>query len=405
VSRLDFDFYESEDPVWNPALLTIPVPGIRKMVNLAATMDDVIHLSIGQPDAPAPPHVIQAAVDALEAGQTGYTMDAGLPELLEALAEYHNERYRDGARYGCELSPENILVTTGATEAIYLALTAMSAPGREFIVPDPSFMLYAPLIRLNGGEVRYVATRAENNHQLDPQEVIDAIDKNTHAIVLNSPSNPTGTVYPRETVEAIVQEAAYRGIYVISDEVYDHLVYDNRDYASVLSCCSDLDHVIVISSFSKTFSMAGMRIGWMIASQGAIRKLRRYHMFTTTVANTPCQWAGVAALKGDRGFIDGIIETYRKRRDRLVQLVEKTPYLEGYMPEGAFYLFPSLPEGVNGNNVALRLLRETGVCTIAGDTFGESCRNALRISYATSIDNIEKAFERIIPWMEKQDFG
>ncbi|MGL6159632.1 pyridoxal phosphate-dependent aminotransferase [Microbulbifer sp.] len=399
MSHLDFDFYESEDPVWNPALLTIPVPGIRKMVNLAATMDDVIHLSIGQPDAPAPPHVIQAAVDALEAGQTGYTMDAGLPELLEALAEYYGERY---AR---PLSPENILVTTGATEAIYLALTAMSAPGREFIVPDPAFMLYAPLIRMNGGEVRYVPTRAENNHQLDPHEVIDAIDSNTHAIVLNSPSNPTGTVYPRETIETIVQEAAYRGIYVISDEVYDHLVYDNREYASVLSCCSDLDHVVVISSFSKTFSMAGMRIGWMIASQGAIRKLRRYHMFTTTVANTPCQWAGVAALKGERTFIDEINETYKKRRNRLVQLVEQTPFLEGYMPEGAFYLFPSLPEGVNGNNVALRLLRETGVCTIAGDTFGESCRNALRISYATSIRSIELAFERIIPWMERQDFG
>ncbi|MBB3061136.1 aminotransferase class I/II-fold pyridoxal phosphate-dependent enzyme [Microbulbifer rhizosphaerae] len=399
MSHLDFDFYESEDPVWNPALLTIPVPGIRKMVNLAATMDDVIHLSIGQPDAPAPPHVIQAAVDALEAGQTGYTMDAGLPELLEALAEYYGERY---AR---PLSPENILVTTGATEAIYLALTAMSAPGREFIVPDPAFMLYAPLIRMNGGEVRYVPTRAENNHQLDPQEVIDAIDSNTHAIVLNSPSNPTGTVYPRETIETIVQEAAYRGIYVISDEVYDHLVYDNREYASVLSCCSDLDHVVVISSFSKTFSMAGMRIGWMIASQGAIRKLRRYHMFTTTVANTPCQWAGVAALKGERTFIDEINETYKKRRNRLVQLVEQTPFLEGYMPEGAFYLFPALPEGVNGNNVALRLLRETGVCTIAGDTFGESCRNALRISYATSIRSIELAFERIIPWMERQDFG
>ncbi|KUJ82448.1 pyridoxal phosphate-dependent aminotransferase [Microbulbifer flavimaris] len=399
MSRLDFDFYESEDPVWNPALLTIPVPGIRKMVNLAATMDDVIHLSIGQPDAPTPPHVIQATIDALEAGQTGYTMDAGLPELLEALAEYNTERY------GRPISPENILVTTGATEAIYLALTAVSAPGREFIVPDPSFMLYAPLIRMNGGEVKYIPTRAENNHQLDPQEVIDAIDGNTHAIILNSPSNPTGTVYPRETVEAIVQEAAYRGIYVLSDEVYDHLIYDNRDYASVLSCCSDLDHVMIMSSFSKTFSMAGMRIGWLIASQGAIRKLRRYHMFTTTVANTPCQWAGVAALRGDRSYVDKTIETYRQRRDRLVQLVEQTPYLEGYTPEGAFYLFPALPEGVNGNNVALRMLRETGVCTIAGDTFGESCRNAIRISYATSIENIEQAFERIIPWMEKQDFG
>ncbi|WP_241301618.1 pyridoxal phosphate-dependent aminotransferase [Microbulbifer elongatus] len=399
MSRVDFDFYESEDPVWNPALLTIPVPGIRKMVNMAASMEDVIHLSIGQPGAPTPPHVVQSTVDALNAGQTGYTMDAGLPELLDALAEYYGERS------GRPISPENILITTGATEAIYLALTAVSAPGREFIVPDPSFMLYAPLIRMNGGEVKYIPTRAENNHQLDPQEVIDAIDTNTHAIILNSPSNPTGTVYPRETVETIVQEAAYRGIYVISDEVYDHLIYDDRDYASVLSCCSDLDHVMVMSSFSKTFSMAGMRVGWLIASQGAIRKLRRYHMFTTTVANTPCQWGGVAALKGDRSFVKDTVNTYKKRRNRLVELVDETPFLEGYVPEGAFYMFPALPEGVNGNNVALRLLRETGVCTIAGDTFGESCRNALRFSYATSIENIERAFERIIPWMEKQDFG
>lgn len=398
LSDLDIDFYESEDPVWNPALLTIPVPGIRKMVNLAATMDDVVHLSIGQPDLPAPTHVIEGMVEALHAGQTGYTMDAGLPELLESLAEYYGERYER------TLAPENILVTTGATEALYLALTAVSAPGREFIVLDPSFMLYAPLIRMNGGEVRYIPTWVENNYQLDPQDVVDAINPNTHAIVLNSPSNPTGTVYPRETIEQIVQEAAYRNIYVISDEVYDHLVYDDLDYASVLSCCSDLDHVMVISSFSKTFSMAGMRVGWIIASQGAIKKLRRYHMFTTTVANTPGQWGGVAALRGDRSFIQDMVATYQKRRDRLIELVDQTPQLRSYKPEGAFYMFPSLPEGINGSNVALRLLRETGVCTIAGDTFGENCSNALRISYATPIEQIERAFERIIPWMDKQDF-
>lgn len=399
MSDIDIDFYESEDPVWNPALLAIPMPGIRKMVNLASTMEDVIHLSIGQPDLLAPRHVVDATVDALHAGQTGYTMDAGLPELLEALAEYYGERYQRA------LLPENILVTTGATEAIYLALTSTSAPGREFIVPDPAFMLYAPLIRMNGGIVKSITTRAEHNHQLDPQEVIDAMDRNTCAVVLNSPSNPTGTVYPRETIEAIVEEAAYRGIYVISDEVYDHMVYDGKTFPSVLSCCSDLDHVMVVSSFSKTFSMAGMRVGWLIASQGAIRKLRRYHMFTTTVANTPCQWAGVAALKGERTFVNDMLAEYSRRRDRLMELVEQTPYLTGYKPEGAFYMFPSLPEGINGNNVALRLLRETGVCTIPGQTFGDSCSNALRISYSTSIDRIEAAFERIIPWMEKQDFA
>ncbi|EKF74132.1 aminotransferase [Alcanivorax hongdengensis A-11-3] len=397
--NLDTDFYESEDPIWNPALLTIPVPGIRRMVNLAANLEDVIHLSIGQPDFKPPQHVIQAGVDAFQAGQTGYTMDAGLPELLEALAEYYGHRYQR------PLLPENIIVTTGATEAIYLALTATSAPGREFIVPDPSFMLYGPLIRMNGGVVKTVPTRAEDNHQLDPQAVIDAMGPNTYAVILNSPSNPTGTLYPRETIETIVEEAAYRGIYVISDEVYDHLIYDKREYPSVLSCCSDLDHVMVISSFSKTFSMAGMRIGWLIASQGAIKKLRRYHMFTTTVANTPCQWAGVAALRGSRDFIDNMVGEYQQRRDRLVELVEQTPHLTGYRPDGAFYLFPSLPEGVDGANVALKLLKETGVCTVSGDTFGESCRNALRISYSTSLEQIEAAFDRLIPWMEKQQFS
>ena len=399
ATSLDIDFYESEDPIWNPALLTIPVPGIRRMVNLAANLEDVIHLSIGQPDMPVPPEVIDATVEALHAGQTGYTMDAGLPELLEALAEYYAERYSR------PLTPENILVTTGATEAIYLALTATSAPGREFIVPDPSFMLYAPLIRMNGGIVKSIPTRAENDHQLDPQEVIDAIDINTYAIVLNSPSNPTGTVYPRETVEAIVKEAAYRNVYVISDEVYDHLVYDGREYPSVLSCCSDLDHVMVVSSFSKTFSMAGMRIGWLMASQGAIRKLRRYHMFTTTVANTPSQWGGVAALRHGAHFLEALESEYTRRRDLLVELVERTPHLTGYRPQGAFYMFPALPEGIDGGNVALRLLKEARVCTVPGDTFGDHCRNALRLSYSMSTDRIERAFERIIPWMEKQDFS
>ena len=161
----------------------------------------------------------------------------------------------------------------------------------------------------------------------------------------------------------------------------------------------------VISSGHYLTSMAGMRIGWLIGSQGAIKKLRRYHMFTTTVANTPCQWAGVAALRGSNQFIDSMVEEYQQRRDRLVELVEQTPYLTGYQPDGAFYLFPSLPDGVDGANVALKMLRETGVCTIPGDTFGEAGKHALRISYSTSLDQIEEAFERIIPWMKKQNFG
>ncbi|HKJ09081.1 MAG TPA: pyridoxal phosphate-dependent aminotransferase, partial [Gammaproteobacteria bacterium] len=341
---------------------------------------------------------IDEHVRALQAGQTGYTMDAGLPELLTALKEYYRDRFER------EIVEENILVTTGATEAIYLALSATAAPGRQFLLPDPSFPLFAPLIRMNGGEVKAIPTRAEHGHQLDPQQVIDSIGMRTFAIVLNSPSNPTGTVYPRETVEAIVQEAAYRGVKVISDEVYDHVVLDGLEYPSVINCTADLDHVMAISSFSKTFSMPGLRIGWVVSSQGVIKMLRRYHIFTTTVANTPAQWAGVAALKGDQTCVADMVAEYQRRRDRVVQLVAETPHLSGYMPQGAFYIFPSLPPNTDGTNVAIRLLKETGVCTVPGDTFGDSCPNSLRISYSTSMDKIEAAFERMIPWFAKQRF-
>ncbi|HKJ95121.1 MAG TPA: aminotransferase class I/II-fold pyridoxal phosphate-dependent enzyme [Gammaproteobacteria bacterium] len=400
VNPVEMDQYEhTAAPLFSPSLQAIPMPGIRRMINMAAGLDDVIHLSIGQPDFPTPEHIIEAHVDALRAGQTGYTMDAGLPELLSALRDYYSERY------GRELSEENFLVTTGATEAMYLALTATAAPGRQFIVTDPTFVLYAPLIRMNGGEVKIIPTRPEHGHQIDPQEVIDAIGMRTFAIVLNSPSNPSGTVYPRETMEAIVQEAAYRGIYVFADEVYDHLVLDDMEFPSVISCTSDLDHVMSISSFSKTFSMAGLRVGWLISSQGAIKKLRRYHMFTTTVANTPAQWAGVTALRGDRSCVDEMVAEYRRRRDRVVQLVGETPYLTGYWPQGAFYIFPSLPPRTDATELALRMLQEIGVCVIPGDAFGDTCSNAIRISYSNSMDKIEEAFERMIPWLEKQKLG
>jgi aspartate/methionine/tyrosine aminotransferase len=399
-TKLDFD--SSADPLWHPALRALPIPGIRRMVNMAAEMDDVVHLSLGQPDFPTPRHIIDAHIAALEAGQTAYTMDAGLPELLTALKDYYSARYDRVL----PLTEDNILITTGATEGIFLALTATAAPGRQFLVPDPCFPLYAPLIRMNGGEVRVLPTRPENNHQLDPQEVIDAMGMRTFAIVLNSPSNPTGTVYPRQTIEAIAREAAYRGIKVISDEVYDHVVLDDDiEYASLLSCAADLDHTMVVSSFSKTFSMPGLRIGWVISSQGVIRMLRRYHVFTTTVANTPAQWAGIAALNGDRSSVDRMVAEYRRRRDRVVQLVQETPYLTGYRPNGAFYIFPSLPPRTDGSALAIKLLEETGVCVVPGDAFGETALNAWRISYSTSMEQIEEGFARIGPWLAKQKLG
>jgi aspartate/methionine/tyrosine aminotransferase len=389
--------YRKTKASWNPAMQAVPVPGIRRMVNLAATMKDVIHLSIGQPDLPTPKHIIDAYVDALHAGQTGYTMDAGLPELVTALRDYYSKRYNR------KLTRDNILVTNGATEAMYLAIAATAAPGRQFLVTDPSFLLYAPLIRMNGGEVKYVPTHVENNHQLDPDDIIRAIGPRTFALILNNPNNPTGAVYPRSTVEAILEECAYRGIHVYADEVYDHLIFDDNEFASVLTCAVDLDNIMCISSFSKTYSMAGLRVGWVISSQAAIKSLRRFHMFTTSVANTPAQFAGVAALTGDQQCVKDMVDIYRERRDKVVELIAQTPHLTGYKPGGAFYAFPDLPAHVDGTDLALRMLKETGVCAVPGDSFGEGCTNALRFSFSTTCEKLDAAFDRIIPWMAKQN--
>lgn len=381
---------------WNPAMHAIPVSGIRRMVNRAAELDDVLHLSIGQPDFPTPRHIIDANIHALEAGQTGYTMDAGLPELLTALKDYYNGKYRS------TLSEDNFLVTTGATEGIYLLITAMASPGREFIIADPTFLLYAPLIRMNGGQVRTVSTKASEGHQIDPERIIDMIGPNTHAIILNSPSNPTGTVYPRATIDWLCQEAAYRGVEIVSDEVYENLILDDMDYPSVLSCATDMDGVSVVSSFSKTYAMPGLRIGWIVADQNSIRTLRRYHMFTTTVASTPAQWAGVAALLGDQSCVDDMVREYARRRDRVVDLVADTTGLTGYWPQGGFYIAPALPNGVDAGRLSMRMLEETGVCVIPGDAFGEDSGNLMRISYSTSMEKIEEAFARMQPWMARQ---
>ncbi|MBJ83617.1 MAG: aspartate aminotransferase [Acidimicrobiaceae bacterium] len=368
------------------------------MFNLASTMEDVVHLSIGQPDFPTPRHIIDAHIAALRADKTHYTLDAGLPELLSALAEYYSHRN------STSLVEENLLETTGAGEAIFLAVTSVAFSGREVIVIEPSFVLFQALVGFTGAKVRRLVTTADKGYQVDPNEVIDAMGPKTCAIILNSPGNPTGTVYPKATVQAICQEASRRGVTVISDEVYDRLVLDDMPCPSVLNCDVDLDHVIVASSFSKTYSMPGMRVGWLVSSRENIKTLRRYHTYTTTVGNTPGQWASIAALRGDQGCVDRMVVEYRARRDRIVELLKACRHLRSYRPQGAFYIMPSLPRGVNGSQFVLKMLQEIRVCVIPGDTFGKSCSNAFRLSYATSLDRIENAFKRMIPWLEKQSF-
>ncbi len=382
---------------WNPALEALPFSPIRRMFNTAATMDNVLHLSIGQPDFPTPPHIIEAQVRALREGKTRYELDSGLPHLREAVASFYS------GHYGITLRSENVLITTGCCEGMFIALFGACRPGAEIIVVEPYFVL-AHIAEMAGATLRPVVTTAANGYQVDPQEVIDAMNDKTAAILMNSPGNPTGTVYPRATMAAVCDAAARRGITLISDEVYDRIILDEGCFASALTCAPTMDNLIMASSVSKTYSMAGLRIGWVISTRENIETMQRAHMFISTAENTPAQWAAVTALTEDQDYVDEMVAEYRRRRDRIVDLVDAAPQFTGYRPGGAFFIMPSLPPGADSFDVAMRLLTEAGVCTIPGGAFGPSCNNALRISFATSTEIIEAAFERMNPWLEKQSF-
>ena len=382
---------------WHPSLDALPFSPIRQMFNAAATMEDVVHLSIGQPDFAPAPHILEAHAQALREGKLRYELDAGLPQLRQGIADLYNNLF------DTRLEAHNVLITTGCCQAMFMALTAAVQPGREVIMIEPTFVL-AHIARLAGAAIRRIVTTAENGYQVDPQQVIDAINDHTCAIMINSPGNPTGTVYPRETIEAICSAAAERGIALISDEVYDRLILDDEPFTSALVCPGGLDNLIVTNSVSKSYCLPGLRLGWAISSPENIETLQRYHMYISTAENTPSQWAALAAVTGDQACVDDMVVEYRRRRDRVVELVEQTPHMTGYRPGGAFFIMPSFPAGTDGLDLAMRMLREIRVCTIPGSTFGQSCTNALRLSYSTSMDQIEEAFARMTPWLEKQSF-
>lgn len=367
------------------------------MFNAAAAMSDVCNLSIGQPDCDTPLHIREALVEAVRAGKTRYELDAGLPALREALARAYSERT------GCLLGPENVLVTTGCCQALYLSMSSLVLPGREMLTPDPAFIL-SRVAEMGGGGIRRFPTAAADGYQFDLEAFVAEMAGPVCAVLLNSPGNPTGAIYPRETMEAVVRASAERGIPLISDEVYDRMILDEGSFTSALECDPDLDMLFVCSSFSKTYAMAGLRVGWIISSAENIRDLQRLHMFVSTTENTPSQWAGLAALEGPQDCVGEMVTAYRRRRDSLCERFEVCAVLESYRPSGAFFIMPSLPPGTDCDDLTWRMLHETGVCTVPGSAFGEGCRNAFRISFAASDAVLEEALNRMIPWLEKQSF-
>jgi aminotransferase len=367
----------------------IPPSGIRRFFDIAATMDDVISLGIGEPDFVTPQAVLDAGVASLRAGHTHYTSNNGTIELRNGISR-HLKRL-----YNVEYDPAlELVITVGVSEAMYLALTAILNPGDEVIVPQPCFVSYTAEVSLAGGTPVPIATRVENNFQVTAEEVERAITRHTKALLIGYPNNPTGAVLERETLEAIARVAQKHDILVISDEIYDRLVY-GIDHVCFASLPGMWERTILLGGFSKAYAMTGWRLGYAAAPPEILGAMKKIHQYTIMSAPTTAQDAALVALEHGEAAIEEMRQRYDRRRRLIVDGLNSIG-LKCFEPRGAFYAFPSVRgSGMDDAEFAERLLDEERVAVIPGRAFGIGGAGYVRCSYATAYEKIEQALERI----------
>ncbi|WP_435179018.1 pyridoxal phosphate-dependent aminotransferase [Halorussus sp. AFM4] len=353
----------------------VSISGIREVFEAAG--DDAINLGLGQPDFPTPEHARRAAVEAIEAGEVdAYTSNKGTLELREAISAKHD---RDNE---FSVPPENLIATSGGSEALHVAIEAHVDPGEEVIFPDPGFVSYDALTRIAGGEPRPVALREDLT--LDPAAVEDAITDDTAAFVVNSPSNPTGAVQSEEDVREFARIADEHDVLCISDEVYEHIVFDEEHHSPM--AYAESDNVVVVNACSKTYSMTGWRLGWVAASERRIERMLRVHQYAQACASAPAQFAAEAALTGPQDPVEEMVAAFEERRDVLLDGLADMG-LETPTPRGAFYAMPEVPDGW------VDAVLDRGVVVVPGGAFGEHGKGYARISYATDTETLKEAIE------------
>jgi aspartate aminotransferase len=350
---------------------SIDISGIRKMFEGAGP--GAINLGLGQPDFDTPGHIKKAAVDAINQGFTGYTANLGIPELREALCgKFERENH-------FTVKPDEIIVTSGASEALHLALQSLVDNGDEVLLPDPGFVSYVALTKIAGGKP--VGVPLDEKLALKPEKVNECITSKTKVLILNSPSNPTGSVMKEEDVKAIAEIAKDSNITIISDEVYEHFIYEGEH----VSPAKFSDNVITINAVSKTYAMPGWRIGYAAAKKDIIEQMLKVHQYIQACANSIAQKAALAAIEGPQECVGEMRESFRARRDFLLEGLSGIG-IKCVKPEGAFYAFPE----VEDENAALKLLKN-GIIVVPGAAFGQNGKGHIRISYATSAENLRKA--------------
>jgi aminotransferase len=369
--------------------------GIRKFFDIVATMKDVISLGIGEPDFDTPAPILQAGLASLQRGETHYTSNSGVMSLREALSQNLQRLY------GVSYDPASqLIITVGVSEALYLALTAILNPGEEVLIPTPCFVAYQPEVILAGGVPVEIPSRFEDNFQPNLQALTDAVTPRTKAILIGYPNNPTGAVASRETLMEVLRIAEKHDLLVISDEIYDRLVY-GLPHVCFASLPGAQERTLTLGGFSKDYAMTGWRIGYAAGPAQTITGLLRIHQYTIMSAPTTAQAAALEALLHGEPYVQEMIAEYDRRRKLIVAGLNRLG-LPTFEPRGAFYAFPKISvTGMDEETFAQKLLEEERVAVVPGSAFGIGGEGFVRCSYATAYEKIEEALRRLEKFMQR----
>lgn len=366
--------------------------GTMKMKELAgqkkAEGKDIISFTVGEPDFDTPKHIVEAAKKALDEGKTRYLNAAGLPELREAIARSSK------AANGIPCAASNVMVAP-TKHAIFETIMATVNEGEEVILPDPAWVSYEPATALAGGRAVPVTTKEENEWRVLPEAVAELITPKTKMILLNSPSNPCGSIATKDDIKGIADLAKDHDLVVLSDEVYEKIVFDGHKHYSIASEPDMFDRTVTVSGFSKTFAMTGWRMGWLIAPKPLFKAINKVQQHSITHVTTFAQYGGLAGMVGSQEPVNAMVKEFKERRDLVMKLIGEIPQLHCDVPKGAFYAFPRYEGSMKSEEMALHLMDKAEVAVTGGAAFGEAGEQHLRISYATSKENIAKGLERL----------
>lgn len=384
------------DNILRRDVVSIKPSGIRKFFDIAETMDDVISLGVGEPDFPTPWAIRHAGIVSLERGKTRYSSNWGIEKLREEISGYLNRKYN------LNYEPQNeIVVTVGGSEGIDAAIRAITEPGDEIIIPQPSYVCYEPMTVLAGATPVIIETKAEDDFKLTPKQLRDAITPKTKAVILPYPCNPTGAIMEKQDLEAIAEVLRDTDIMVISDEIYAELTFGGKKHISIAAIDGMRERTILVNGFSKAFSMTGWRLGYVCAPDVIIKQIVKIHQFAIMCAPTTSQYAAIEALRNCDDDVAAMVEEYDMRRRIIVKGFNDLG-LKCREPKGAFYAFPCISAtGMKSDEFCEKLLVEKHVAIVPGTAFGKGGEGFARASYCYSIEHIREALKRIGEFLEE----